>query len=478
LTDEAILEALPSLDPLRIREAMTGRDFVRGRTAKTLVSRLPFLAPLLDGSSLPAIEVEVRPKHGSELSFLLKAFQGEGVAAAYDAPEGPGWHLFETVATFVRSPSSDAAARFLEDLRQPDNARLASFMALPWPLSTMQALVEDGRSLEAVIASARAGDFGDVEDWKLAERRLEESGMSADDLLLWADGVVIDRSVAKRGMPYPATMTLTRGRDTDPVWLLALRHAASIAPEGVALDLMRRALAFALTSYRMSTPVDVTEWLRLFVARPRNRLLDPRLLSILPTGHLRSNEMEQALSTLGERGDVMVGDSPEVMIERLPELLGAHPGEGLMAVALATMARSRLGVLKVASLSASELDVQARTVAGRDAVAALRVAAGLPTDPAALTDPNNLDSVGQYAVLSLMQELDEASVELEEVVSYLATVPSGAELSRGQALEVLKRSLDRRRATIALPETWDAVGLPSTLSSQLAAGMLHAPAAS
>lgn len=109
------------------------------------------------------------------------------------------WEGVFAVAKLAERPSKVSLANALRSL---DSADWLPYESLPWPLACLLKDVSQEASVEKLAECTEAGDFGDLKDWKRAERRWTEIGLKAEDLLVWNRGFYLSKDIATIGAPY------------------------------------------------------------------------------------------------------------------------------------------------------------------------------------------------------------------------------------------------------------------------------------
>ncbi len=164
----------------------------------------------------------------------------------YWVPEGahPDWAAAQAAWTFCASPTAASLKAALGALQACPRSARALTDTFPWPLGALSA---DGVA-PAYVEAANAGLFGDIDDWRAAERR-----WASIDTWNWAevragDVLPFDASIARYGLP-PQRGTSRSGGAVLPAALVADWHAAR------GLD---QSLNFWLSFYPTQLP-DVTD---------------------------------------------------------------------------------------------------------------------------------------------------------------------------------------------------------------------------
>jgi len=182
----------------------------------------------------PPREVKLDPNafgRGS-IAYMVPLAQS-GVFKLQNCPasRSNNWTIFDVVDRFVQSPSRielGLALRALEPFSKELRERLWQF---PWVLHALLEDHFDGADLYTLSKDAEAGQFGDIDDWRAAERRWVTEGLRPDDFATWQDGRYLNSEIARRGAA-PVTFSRRSGRDDSrpelPILLNIVRKIGSL----------------------------------------------------------------------------------------------------------------------------------------------------------------------------------------------------------------------------------------------------------
>jgi len=115
------------------------------------------------------------------------------------------WQAWHKLAAFHAEPSKDHLADALEAIAASDAWDVSRWRSFPtaWPVCDCLNFVADATELTSLAASVRAGQLGDLEDWRAAEARWRANRTSSDDEIVnW---------LSARGLPWTHTIA-TLGR--------------------------------------------------------------------------------------------------------------------------------------------------------------------------------------------------------------------------------------------------------------------------
>jgi hypothetical protein len=118
---------------------------------------------------------------------------------------GAGWNYLHLIEEFCNKPNKSALASVFLAISKDGDITNAAFLTstfVPWPIRTLLALARRDQNPPELAAQISNGQFGDQEDWVLAEERWVKKGLQFSDLEYAANtGQFFDRSVAAIGIP-------------------------------------------------------------------------------------------------------------------------------------------------------------------------------------------------------------------------------------------------------------------------------------
>ncbi|MGH9896328.1 MAG: hypothetical protein ACREA0_30910, partial [bacterium] len=174
-----------------------------------------------------------------------------------DAKVHPGWLATIEDIRFSRSASKQALAAGLRRIAAAEQVFDPYFYhsSLSWVFGSCLAYAGCPAELGELADRAARGDLGDVNDWRAAETRWKDRGLTQEDLFYIADDRwPFDRDIARIGFPVGGMHYFNYGRvreDTERIYELLNR--LSDCPRVQAL--LAPGLAFALLrSGRFTTP--------------------------------------------------------------------------------------------------------------------------------------------------------------------------------------------------------------------------------
>ncbi|GGE02564.1 hypothetical protein GCM10011390_21820 [Aureimonas endophytica] len=267
--------------------------------------------------SLPLASIEVGPKFREVYA---------------DIPATPAWEAVRAVVAFHRNPSAAELGSLLNVIKERgwDKPLLSMRLYLPWPLATALMIGRLSGDLNAVAAHVATGGFGDLADWRQAEVRWREDGVTQNDIERWRDGEFFGPDVGQVGAPW-TSLRLTHS-DAKPVWVdwlleLAMRSA------GAARAHLQAMTTFVVSLYPPCTPLNATEAAFLLEnghGREGDARLDPRLLAAFPEDLLRDITILDLLDSWGKERHVFLDTEQEgwreAVVRALAGELDSRPG--------------------------------------------------------------------------------------------------------------------------------------------------------
>ncbi len=148
--------------------------------------------------------------------------EAENWGALASVPDpAPRWMPWVAAARFMQNPTRTTLAAALRelsrigDLTVPQLTRAGVF---PWPLHTVLAHASTVEELDVVAEAVANGELGDEDDWKAAERRWLDRGVTLDDLAVKPHPLFpFDAGIARAGFAFPSrTLSLGSVKSVQP----------------------------------------------------------------------------------------------------------------------------------------------------------------------------------------------------------------------------------------------------------------------
>jgi hypothetical protein len=173
-------------------------------------------------------EVKFPKMNGIGFSFMLGKIEDKGSSLLLESTDfHPEWLPYRAAAIFTSDPSKNKLAealRYLDKYSIPDDS-LPYEHSIPWPLAAFLDPAFNLQDRLQIAEEIEKGNYGDIEQWKLAEHRWQENGITFQDLeYLVSLHQPFDQNVDKIGFPIPSGESFWL-KDPDPVSLLQAFHA-------------------------------------------------------------------------------------------------------------------------------------------------------------------------------------------------------------------------------------------------------------
>lgn len=405
------------------------------------------------------------------------------------------WAPFIVAGTFLRAPSRTSAADGLELILQNTDLSAAAHAAyfLPWPLAAFLELVAGGTPVSEVSAQIRSGQFGNTDDWKTAEMRWQEKGISFDDLKFSAEnGLLFDRNVRNIGIP-PWRWARPEGQNAYE----ALEQMINLFNIGQA-DLFKIRIAFAIASI-MHTPslnptvikslMPVLRWLKSHRENWSTLSLCRRL--IWQVRHFDAD----GFTTLEEVGTTISPKDLNSLIqpkfyeheyrhrhetESVDEILSAvsrHGKRGLLTFVLLLLTQIDRRTVSVASLAGSLYTIEENDpdIVKMAIIGTKILTRALGVEDAA-TYLNYLVTIADQAgdnddlvpyLVDLWTREHRLEPETPEILSEIVSCRVGQQQAEVYT-RILRTSLDQRHSSLSDQHCWHQLGLPMNLFGMLA----------
>lgn len=114
-----------------------------------------------------------------------------------------GWLPFVAAANFLETPTKESLAGQLKMLGE--NGRIDTLnevRGFPWPFQACLQSVKEQSDLVSLAERVRNGDLGDAKEWRAAERRWVDDGITLEDLSSYCETTLpFDKTIGVRGFP-------------------------------------------------------------------------------------------------------------------------------------------------------------------------------------------------------------------------------------------------------------------------------------
>jgi hypothetical protein len=196
-------------------------------------------------------------------TFSLMPLEGDGrrekifSGIARMPMETDEWAVIRSIAEFSKAPGKLSLAKALREAKRVgvSDRTLTRARTLPWPLAAC--LEHRGTdSLSDLANTVESGGLGDIEDWRSAERRWLDRGISIEDLLaMGATSLPFGADIAKIGFPYQsATFYVANQRSAIAAFQRAYRSASPPRIKGLMADMIVNILGEELIVHHPTRP--------------------------------------------------------------------------------------------------------------------------------------------------------------------------------------------------------------------------------
>ncbi|GBR19646.1 NACHT domain-containing protein [Asaia spathodeae] len=252
-----------------------------------------------------------------------------------DVPDTPTWEAVRAVRKFHSNPSATSLASLLSEIE--DNGWNSIFenirLILPWPLLSVFHLGQSTGNIRIVAAQVAGGGFGDVEDWRHAEVRWREKGVTLTDLDYWKDGKFFGSNIGEIGAPY--TQVTITGSLSEAAWIQAL-ITLGMQSTGQTRIHFREMVAFILSVGISEYSLNAAEAVFMLEGGNKGRLgeaLDPHIVARLSDDLLSDTSIFDLLDTWGRERHVYISTKHHIWREETVRALvtGVDTRPGLIA---------------------------------------------------------------------------------------------------------------------------------------------------
>lgn len=280
----------------------------------------PFIDVKIDGHETP-LDVRVT-------SLVITKMQRR---AYDDLPVTPSWAPLHALRDFHENPCATTLADLLDRIANENwqESFEAMLSNLPWPLGGLVALAEDCSTLRLIAEEVRAGGYGDIADWHIAEKRWGTAGIVDSDFKHLACGKAFDKCVASVGVPIVG-YSISHG-SKERGWLDQLL-SYGLTAQGLPRRQLRRMLTFVLTWYAPKKTMSLETALFLFeecTAMVKPYWMSPEILVNLPPKMLNEQLLLKRLDQQGRSGNIYIANEAKmspILYRALISNLNDFPG--------------------------------------------------------------------------------------------------------------------------------------------------------
>lgn len=317
----------------RIEEAFPCLKIFTNRGNKILPT---FIIDNPTNIKLPLVSIDVLP----ELESIYENF-----------PKTDIWGAVHAVSNFHRNPSADTLFFLLNKIYENNwlDILLTIQYSLPWPLMTALYSARFSGGIKNIAAHVAAGGFGDVEDWKRAEIRWREKGVTQADLNYWKDGEFFGPNIAEVGVPWtPLTISGPIVGSNWIQWLITLGMQST----GQTRTHLRDIIAFVLSFFKISNSINAAEAAFMLESgrrRGASEVLEPHIVATFSEALLCDTSILDLLNTWGIERHVYLSNKHDVWREEVIRafVIGLDERPGLIALVGSVAAASSMLIKKV-----------------------------------------------------------------------------------------------------------------------------------
>lgn len=148
-------------------------------------------------------------------------------------PESAEWRAWQKFATFHAQPSKEHLAEALEAVAEPgawDDSRLR-LPPMAWPVRNCLQFVSDAAELQTLATSIRAGQLGDLADWRAAEARWHADPTPPDEEIaswLGAHELPWTQTIAARGRIFSFDIDIRKFDPDENPFLREISRACRV----------------------------------------------------------------------------------------------------------------------------------------------------------------------------------------------------------------------------------------------------------
>lgn len=155
-----------------------------------------------------SVELNLPGQNESIMGFEVRRVEDDSMVSFSDIENHhPDWLPLKVAATFAASPSKETLAHAMRGLNryqvQKDRYYWLLPSLLPWPLASLLRYPQSPEGYMRIAEEIERGDFGDLDQWIMTERRWRDNGVSLEDLnYTLSIQRPFDHNVDKIGFPF------------------------------------------------------------------------------------------------------------------------------------------------------------------------------------------------------------------------------------------------------------------------------------
>lgn len=261
-----------------------------------------------------------------------------------DIPMTPTWEAIQAILAFHRNPSASALALLLETIEERGWSEhlFAMPLSLPWPLATALYVASFSGNIQGIASHVADGGFGDVQNWRQAEIRWREKGVTQADFDYWKDGEFFGAKVGEVGVPW--TLLTLSGPVLNTDWVHRLL-ALAMRSTGPTRTHLRDMVTFVVSVYSDSFSPNAAEgafMLESGIKRGKDEVLNPDIVTVFSNDLLCDTSILDRLEVWGREHHIFLSVKRNVWREETVRAFvdGLDPRPGLIALVGSAFAAS------------------------------------------------------------------------------------------------------------------------------------------
>ena len=206
LISQILLDILPRLSPSFVQQKIGWKRIKK--IIDTNVGWINYIYSLFNDHFLHK-EVPLSFCNACNLIFVSAVFDNTNEDNFNDLNKisdlHPEWEFYTVIFHFINNPSEQTLADALELIFHHQDIFKDSMIRCPWIIKELATASQTPTELLAIAKKVRNGYFGGNTEWKMAEVRWQELGVTERDFLhVTQDGFHFDRHISSIGFPFAA----------------------------------------------------------------------------------------------------------------------------------------------------------------------------------------------------------------------------------------------------------------------------------
>lgn len=414
------------------------------------------------------------PQGGNDFVSVKEALVHPGIISALSQNRcwsKNAWPVIEAIGKFERAASAHSLGLTLEALSDHSCHEEAVGMGLRscWPLASIVSFARDNGELKALAIKAANGEFGDYADWRSAEERWAEDGISASDLREVDLNYPFSAKIAVNGVPIfgglGVSMEVENAFDFFPPALQVF--------EGIDNPKLRNQLSWIISFAAVGLPFNSISDLNLAkkllnCALENEKTLYLELVQVFSRRCWLDDEFCKLMAKVAQREIYFGDDRPRINLANIFSAIKRSQEIGLYPLALIVALNQGYTGARLAEILPANIELSSETpVPVRCSILALQALSASETVAAAtlaelFSTWHNQERGKVEGILELFLESQALIPEYSaEVCGTIRDTLNRSDRSMEVLLISLKSALDRRRSGLAERSVWvDKMVLP------------------